>query len=205
MKIKTSQNFIIVAIAAISLSSAFAQLPYDVYKNDLDMYQGYPQIGPVRESFNIAGFTLTVNQLHIGYTVYSKPIGNVLGLLHGDDFDVHVRYITSSKIPLQQLAVQMRSGTEVVKTIAVHNNFGLKGLRATYSVKTSFLSQYIKVMRYFFVNQAGQTICFSARATNTNPDYTYFEYLMTQRLAPLGVKENLPSLGGSPPALRDGF
>ena len=188
MKTKHSIQSTLFAIVAITATSALAQLPYNVYKEDLDMYQGYPQAEPITKSFDIGGFTLTVNQLHIGYTVYSNPMGNVLGLLNGDDYDVHVRKITSSTIPLEKIASHMNAENTVVKTTSIHNSFGLNGLRATYTVKTSRFSGYIKIMRYYFVNKSGETICFSARATNTHPDYTYFEYLMNQRLAPLGVK-----------------
>lgn len=189
MKTKYSLYSTLVIVTLVSITSVFAQLPYKVYKNDLDMYSSWPQAQPIRESFSIGGFTLTVNLLHVGYTVYPKPIGNVLGLLHGDDYDATIRRIPPTKASLEELAVQMRSGKyAVVKTLPVHNSFGLEGVRATYGGKPSLFAQNIKVMRYFFVNKAGEVICFSAKATNTDPDWTYFEYLMTKRLAPLGIK-----------------
>jgi hypothetical protein len=183
MKTKLSLIALLLVIPAISQNKVYADVPYAVYKNDLGM--GLTQTLPVRESFKIGGFQLTVNLLKLGYTVYANPEGNILGTLHGNDFDVKVFRVSPSAVPLEQVALQMKStSSEVVKITPVSSRFGVKGLRVSYGGKPSIFSNNIQEMRYFFVNKAGETICFSGKAKTPDPDWTYFKFIMSERLAP---------------------
>jgi hypothetical protein len=163
----------------ILISSSFADLPFKVYKEDLDMYP--PQPYPVRDTIEIGGFRIVVNRLQLGYTIYKKAENNILGNLSGNDYDVTIFRVPAPHTPLEKVAEEMDSQLHGYITISkVRTRFG-EGIKTSYGKKPSIFSDNIIEMSYFFVNKSGEIICFEGRAKKLGVDWTYFTYLMTDR------------------------
>ena len=181
MKISLSVKVWVITLLSFSLTSVFSSIPYEVYAKDLDT--PFVQTSPVRESFNIGGFHLTVNITKMGYTVYSNPRGNILGVLQDNDCYCKVIKIPLTHTALEVVARQMSYEPNTHFTIThIHTKYGIKGIRTTCGSKPNIFSDNIIKTKYFFINNQGEIIWFSATAKTHSPDWQYFNYIVTERL-----------------------
>jgi hypothetical protein len=131
-----------------------------------------PSVG---EDVFIGGFQLRVDRTKWGIELSPNNRG-LLGRLHGEDVDITVTEVSA---PQRATAIGARS----LHSERVFTSHAVPGLKIVYGGKPSLLTQDIRAIRYLFVNSAGATICFEARAKTANPDWSEANHLVLNTLS----------------------
>jgi len=142
------------------------------------------QTPAVIETVKIGGFALQLDRVEMGYNIYRSPNSNVLGDFQGDAFNIKVTRVPNRGQSLEQLALSMGGAGDHVSVTPVHASGGITGYRAEYGGKPNLFSKNIHAIRYFFVNQAGETICFDATATGPHTDWSVVKHFVNGTIAP---------------------
>ncbi|HEU4679111.1 MAG TPA: hypothetical protein VFS35_06295, partial [Terrimicrobiaceae bacterium] len=127
------------------------------------------QTPSVDEFITVGGFQLRVDRTK--WDIALSP-GNhgLLGRLRGSDVDITIREIAgaSSTTPAEKAIL----ATAPLRMERVFTSHAIGGLKVFYGDRPSLIRQRITVIRYVFVNPAGETICFEARAKTLHPDWS---------------------------------
>ena len=133
------------------------------------------QLPSVDEDVRIGGFQLSVDRTKWGIELILSNHG-LLGRLHGEDVDITVTEVSA---PQRATAIGARS----LHSERIFTAHAVPGLKIVYGGKPSLFTQDIRAIRYLFVNSAGATICFEARAKTANPDWSEANHLVLNTLS----------------------
>ena len=133
------------------------------------------QLPSVDEDVRIGGFQLSVDRTKWGIELILSNHG-LLGRLHGEDVDITVTEVSA---PQRATAIGARS----LHSERIFTAHAVPGLKIVYGGKPSLFTRDIRAIRYLFVNSAGATICFEARAKTANPDWSEANRLVLNTLS----------------------
>ena len=130
------------------------------------------EIPPVDEVVRIGEFTLKVNRVQ--WSIQAIPAGPVAAIFNSKDTSIRALRLPPLR-PSQTLndlasSAPLPSSNCSVRLENIRTSFAIPGVKATYGGRPNFMSQNIRLIRYYFLEKSGRVVCFEVLPKKKFPD-----------------------------------